>query len=106
MRALRHGPLHRITRQQQPQRQAHPGFQPAAGTVAQLNITAMLGGDTLDDRQPLPRLGCVNIHASLLPRWRAARGVQRAIEAGDSETGNTIMQMDAGLDTGAINLPA
>jgi methionyl-tRNA formyltransferase len=48
----------------------------------------------------LPRLGCVNIHASLLPRWRGAAPIQRAIEAGDTRTGITIMQMDAGLDTG------
>jgi methionyl-tRNA formyltransferase len=48
----------------------------------------------------LPRLGCLNIHASLLPRWRGAAPIQRAIEAGDSVTGITIMQMDAGLDTG------
>ena len=50
----------------------------------------------------LPRLGCLNIHASLLPRWRGAAPIQRAILAGDSETGITIMQMDAGLDTGAM----
>jgi len=48
----------------------------------------------------LPRLGCMNIHASLLPRWRGAAPIHRAIEAGDAETGVTIMQMDAGLDTG------
>ncbi|MEO6748895.1 MAG: methionyl-tRNA formyltransferase [Casimicrobiaceae bacterium] len=48
-----------------------------------------------------PRLGCLNIHASLLPRWRGAAPVARAIEAGDDESGVTIMQMDAGLDTGA-----
>jgi methionyl-tRNA formyltransferase len=48
----------------------------------------------------LPRLGCLNIHASLLPRWRGAAPIHRAIEAGDTETGVTIMQMDAGLDTG------
>lgn len=47
-----------------------------------------------------PRLGCLNVHASLLPRWRGAAPIQRAIEAGDTETGITIMQMDAGLDTG------
>ena len=47
-----------------------------------------------------PRLGCLNIHASLLPRWRGAAPIHRAIEAGDEETGVTIMQMDAGLDTG------
>jgi methionyl-tRNA formyltransferase len=50
----------------------------------------------------LPRLGCLNIHASLLPRWRGAAPIQRAILAGDTETGITIMQMDAGLDTGAM----
>ncbi len=50
----------------------------------------------------LPRLGCINIHASLLPRWRGAAPIHRAIEAGDTETGITIMQMDAGLDTGPM----
>ena len=49
-----------------------------------------------------PRLGCINVHASLLPRWRGAAPIQRAIEAGDSASGVTIMQMDAGLDTGAM----
>jgi methionyl-tRNA formyltransferase len=48
----------------------------------------------------MPRLGCFNIHASLLPRWRGAAPIHRAIQAGDVETGITIMQMDAGLDTG------
>ena len=48
----------------------------------------------------LPPRGCLNIHASLLPRWRGAAPIHRAIEAGDAETGTTIMQMDAGLDTG------
>lgn len=49
-----------------------------------------------------PRLGCLNIHASLLPRWRGAAPIHRAVLAGDSESGVTIMQMDAGLDTGAM----
>ncbi|WP_144631754.1 methionyl-tRNA formyltransferase [Bordetella genomosp. 13] len=52
----------------------------------------------------LPRLGCLNIHASLLPRWRGAAPIQRAIEAGDARTGVTIMQMDEGLDTGDMLL--
>jgi len=52
----------------------------------------------------LPRLGCLNIHASLLPRWRGAAPIHRAIEAGDTHTGITIMQMDAGLDTGDMLL--
>ena len=51
-----------------------------------------------------PRLGCFNIHASLLPRWRGAAPIHRAIEAGDEQTGVTIMQMDAGLDTGDMLL--
>jgi methionyl-tRNA formyltransferase len=52
----------------------------------------------------LPRLGCLNIHGSLLPRWRGAAPIHRAIEAGDVQTGITIMQMDSGLDTGPMLL--
>ncbi|MDP2171250.1 MAG: methionyl-tRNA formyltransferase [Rhodocyclaceae bacterium] len=52
----------------------------------------------------IPRRGCLNIHASLLPRWRGAAPIQRCIEAGDAETGVTIMQMEAGLDTGPMLL--
>jgi methionyl-tRNA formyltransferase len=51
-----------------------------------------------------PKRGCINIHASLLPRWRGAAPIQRAILAGDAETGISLMQMDAGLDTGAVLL--
>ena len=51
-----------------------------------------------------PRLGCLNVHASLLPRWRGAAPIQRALLAGDQETGITIMQMEEGLDTGPILL--
>ena len=54
----------------------------------------------------LPKHGCINIHASLLPRWRGAAPIQRAIEAGDDVTGVTLMQMDSGLDTGAMLLTA
>jgi methionyl-tRNA formyltransferase len=52
----------------------------------------------------IPKRGCLNIHASLLPRWRGAAPIQRCIEAGDAETGVTIMQMEAGLDTGPMLL--
>ncbi|MBI1772556.1 MAG: methionyl-tRNA formyltransferase, partial [Burkholderiales bacterium] len=52
----------------------------------------------------IPRLGCLNIHGSLLPRWRGAAPIHRAIEAGDTETGITIMQMEEGLDTGPMLL--
>lgn len=54
----------------------------------------------------IPRLGCINSHASLLPRWRGAAPIQRAIEAGDTESGVTLMQMEAGLDTGPMLLKA
>lgn len=75
-----------------------------AQIVADSNVDAMivaaygliLPQSVLD----MPRLGCLNIHASLLPRWRGAAPIHRAILAGDVETGITIMQMDAGLDTG------
>jgi methionyl-tRNA formyltransferase len=50
----------------------------------------------------MPRLGCINVHASLLPRWRGAAPIQRAILAGDTETGVTLMQMEAGLDSGPV----
>ncbi|MFO0749398.1 MAG: methionyl-tRNA formyltransferase [Myxococcota bacterium] len=50
----------------------------------------------------IPRLGCVNVHVSLLPRWRGASPIQRAVEAGDAETGVSIMRMDAGMDTGPV----
>ena len=50
----------------------------------------------------IPRLGCINVHGSLLPKWRGAAPIQRALEAGDQETGICIMQMDAGLDTGPV----
>jgi methionyl-tRNA formyltransferase len=54
----------------------------------------------------IPRLGCLNVHASLLPRWRGAAPIQRALEAGDTLTGVTIMQMDVGLDTGDMLVKA
>jgi len=50
----------------------------------------------------MPKLGCINVHGSLLPRWRGAAPIQRSLWAGDAQTGITIMQMDAGLDTGAM----
>ena len=49
-----------------------------------------------------PRLGCFNLHGSLLPRWRGAAPIQRAVMAGDAETGVMVMQMDEGLDTGPV----
>ena len=79
-------------------REAIAGASPDAMVVAAYGL--ILPPDVLE----LPRHGCLNIHASLLPRWRGAAPIQRAIEAGDDVTGVTIMQMDAGLDTGAMLL--
>jgi len=90
-----------------------PVYQPASlkDEGAQLQLAA-LGADVMvvvayglilpQAVLDTPRFGCLNVHASLLPRWRGAAPIQRAIEAGDTTTGITIMQMDAGLDTGAM----
>jgi methionyl-tRNA formyltransferase len=71
---------------------------------ADVMIVAAYGLILPPDVLSIPRLGCLNIHASLLPRWRGAAPIQRAIEAGDAQSGITIMQMDEGLDTGAMRL--
>lgn len=126
-----HDVVHVLT---QPDRPAGRGLKPQASAVKQLALARQLPLSqpaTLKDAalmvqfadlQPdvmvvaayglmipqallqLPARGCLNIHASLLPRWRGAAPIQRAILAGDHETGVTIMQMDAGLDTGAMLL--
>lgn len=69
---------------------------------ADLMIVAAYGLILPQAALDIPRFGCVNIHASILPRWRGAAPIQRAIIAGDQETGVSIMQMDAGLDTGKV----
>ncbi len=71
---------------------------------AEIMVVAAYGLMIPEALLQMPPRGCVNIHASLLPRWRGAAPIQRAILAGDRETGVTIMQMDAGLDTGAMLL--
>jgi len=76
--------------------------QPIAQADADVMVVAAYGLILPQAALDMPRLGCVNIHASLLPRWRGAAPIHRAIEAGDAETGITLMQMDAGLDTGAM----
>ena len=68
--------------------------------VADVMIVAAYGLILPEAILDIPEYGCLNIHASLLPRWRGAAPIQRAIEAGDTKTGVTIMQMDTGLDTG------
>jgi len=75
-----------------------------AGYAADVMVVAAYGLILPPAVLQLPRHGCLNIHASLLPRWRGAAPIQRAILAGDTETGITIMQMDAGLDTGDMLL--
>lgn len=80
--------------------------QELASLQADLMIVAAYGLILPKEVLAIPAKGCINIHGSLLPRWRGAAPVQRAIAAGDAETGITIMQMDEGLDTGAMLLKA
>jgi methionyl-tRNA formyltransferase len=75
-----------------------------AAAQADAMVVAAYGLIVPEQVLALPRLGCINIHASLLPRWRGAAPIQRAIMAGDRETGVSIMRMDAGLDTGPVFL--
>jgi methionyl-tRNA formyltransferase len=107
-RELKASPVKRLARQlnlplSQPagllSRQAHAALAPWAPDVLVVVAYGLLLPPAV---LTLPRLGCINVHASLLPRWRGAAPIQRAILAGDAETGITIMQMDAGLDTGPI----
>ena len=87
----------------QPEKLRDPAsHQPIIDAQAEVMIVAAYGLILPQAVLDLPRLGCVNIHASLLPRWRGAAPIHRAIEAGDPETGITLMQMDKGLDTGAM----
>ncbi len=85
----------------QPEKLRTPEQQaPIASAHADIMVVAAYGLILPQVVLDMPNLGCLNIHASLLPRWRGAAPIQRAILAGDTETGITIMQMDAGLDTG------
>ena len=89
----------------QPERLKDPAtHEPIHAAQADVMVVAAYGLILPQAVLDMPRYGCLNIHASLLPRWRGAAPIQRAIEAGDAETGVTIMQMDAGLDTGAMLL--
>ena len=76
--------------------------QELAALQPDLMIVVGYGAIIPDAVLAMPKYGCINVHVSLLPRWRGAAPIQRAIQAGDLETGVTIMQMDAGLDTGPI----
>ncbi|MBI5786251.1 MAG: methionyl-tRNA formyltransferase [Rhodocyclales bacterium] len=98
--ALEHGiPVHQPERLKDPA--SHEALIAAAPDVLVIAAYGLILPQAVLD---IPRLGCLNIHASLLPRWRGAAPIQRAIEAGDRETGVTIMRMEAGLDTGPMLL--
>lgn len=107
-RKLQAGPVKRVAQQQgltveQPVNfKAQASLDRLAALQPDLMVVAAYGLILPRAVLAIPRLGCVNIHASLLPRWRGAAPIQRAILAGDSETGITLMQMDAGLDTGPM----
>lgn len=108
--SLRESPVKRLARErglpiEQPRTMRDPGLQQRLRDVgADVMVVAAYGAILPPEVLAIPKHGCVNIHASLLPRWRGAAPIQRAIEAGDRETGITIMQMDEGLDTGAVLL--
>jgi methionyl-tRNA formyltransferase len=87
----------------QPQRvKSAEAIQPIADWMPDVIVVAAYGHILRDNLLGLPPHGCLNVHASLLPRWRGAAPINAAILHGDEETGVTIMQMDAGLDTGAM----
>lgn len=81
-----------------------PGFMAQIRQLGEIDVGIVIAFGQILPREVLsfPRLGCLNVHASLLPRWRGAAPIQRAIEAGDRETGICLMQMDEGLDTGPV----
>lgn len=101
----RRSPVHELA-DRRGLRVRHPARLTDAGALAALSpdiaVVAAYGLILPPAVLEAPRLGCINIHASLLPRWRGAAPIQRAIMAGDEETGITVMQMDEGLDTGGI----
>jgi methionyl-tRNA formyltransferase len=107
-RALRASPVKSLARTLQlqvaePARlRAEPDWAPLAQWGCDALIVVAYGLLLPPPVLALPRLGCINIHASLLPRWRGAAPIQRAILAGDAQTGVSIMQLDAGLDTGPV----
>ena len=91
----------------QPEKLRDPAtHEPLRAVAADVMVVAAYGLILPQAVLDIPRRGCLNIHASLLPRWRGAAPIHRAIEAGDEETGVTIMQMEAGLDTGPMLLSA
>jgi methionyl-tRNA formyltransferase len=101
--ALAHGiPVSQPERLKDPV--THEPLRAACAAGAELMVVAAYGLILPQAVLDVPPRGCINIHASLLPRWRGAAPIQRAIEAGDAQTGITIMRMEAGLDTGPMLL--
>jgi len=100
--ALKHG----ISVHQPEKLRTEEARQPLLDAAVDVLVVAAYGLILPQAVLDMPRLACLNIHASLLPRWRGAAPIHRAIEAGDKETGITIMHMDAGLDTGPMLLTA
>ncbi len=98
--ALKHG----LTLHQPSSLKSEVARQPIVDARSDIMVVAAYGLILPQAALDIPRLGCLNIHASLLPRWRGAAPIQRAILAGDDETGVTIMRMEAGLDTGPMLL--
>lgn len=98
--ALKHG----LQLHQPPSLKSGAARQPIIDARPDIMVVAAYGLILPQAALDIPRLGCLNIHASLLPRWRGAAPIQRAILAGDAETGVTIMRMEAGLDTGPMLL--
>jgi len=109
-RKVQHGPVkacalrHDIPVVQLETLKTDEGRQQLVDFAADLMVVAAYGLILPKAVLDIPRLGCINVHASLLPRWRGAAPIQRAIEAGDTTTGITIMQMNEGLDTGDMLL--
>lgn len=95
---------HRIPVHQPPTLKTQAEWELLAAHMPDLMVVVAYGLILPPQVLTIPRLGCINVHASLLPRWRGAAPIQRAILAGDKETGITIMQMDRGLDTGPMLL--
>ena len=96
--SLKHG----LSLHQPPSLKSEEARQPIIEARPDVMVVAAYGLILPQAALDIPRLGCLNIHASLLPRWRGAAPIQRAILAGDAETGVTIMRMEAGLDTGPM----
>ena len=105
-KAMRESPIGAYAREHRLTLRQPPNLKHEADAIAALAADAMIvvayGLLLPPDVLRAPRLGCLNVHASLLPRWRGAAPIQRAIEAGDARTGVSIMQMERGLDTGPV----